>query len=212
MEFMLTISTDTLPQSSLSYIAFRVSFLETLERMTLAQQMGAHEAECLGFLTEVPFLKATAPHVQLDALAETWCKHMSDDPFDATLVDEAVVYAVCETASRIVENDPETINRLLEGGPLGVDVTLDHMLASELRSLHLNLSNEGDFLMVSQFEDRPPEDAERLKKKFGIDDEKLEPLFDLLGLWLMSVEFLPNLAGLLTGREIVNAVKVLARR
>ena len=104
MEFMLTISTDTLPQSSLSYVAFRVAFLETLERMTLAQQMGAHEAECLGFLTEVPFLKATAPHVQLDALAETWCKHMSDDPFDATLVDEAVVYAVCETASRIVES------------------------------------------------------------------------------------------------------------
>jgi hypothetical protein len=86
------------------------------------------------------------------------------------------------------------------------------MLASELRALHLNLSNEGDFLMVSQFEDMPPEDALRLKKKFDIDDEQLEPLFDLLGLWLMSVEFLPNLAGLLTGREIVNAVKVLARR
>lgn len=212
MDFMLTISKDTLPQSSLSYIAFRVSFLDTLERMSLAQQMGAHEAECLGFLTEVPFLRATAPHVQLDALAETWCKHMDDKPFDATLVDESVVYAVCETASRIVENDPETLDRLLTGGPLDVDVTLDHMLASELRSLHLNLSNEGDFLMVSQFEDMPPEDAARLKQKFDIDEAALEPLFDLLGHWLMSVDFIPNLAGLLTGREIVKAVKLLARR
>ena len=50
------------------------------------------------------------------------------------MVDEAVVYAVCEVASRIVEDDPETINRLLKGGPLDVDVTLDHMLASELRA------------------------------------------------------------------------------
>ena len=40
----------------------------------------------------------------------------------------------------------------------------------------------------------------------------LEPLFDLLGHWLMSIDFLSNLSGLLTGREIVNAVKVLARQ
>ena len=209
---MLTISTDTLPQSCLSYIAFRVSFLDTLERMSLAQQMGDHEADCLGYLTEVPFLRSVAPHVQLDFLAETWNKHMADVPCEATLVDESVVYAVCETASRVVQDDPEASQRFLKGGPLDVDVTVDHFLSSELRALHLNLSNEGDFLMLSQFEDMVPDDAQRLKKKFGVDEQRLEVMFEALGLWLMSADFLTNLSGLLTGREIVRAVTVLARK
>lgn len=212
MERMLTISTDTLPQTCLSYVAFRVSFLETLERMALAQQMGAHEADCFGYLTEVPFLRTVAPHVQLDALAETWCKHIADVPCEATLIDESVVYAVCETAARIAQNDPKTFQRLLKGGPLEVDVTLDHFLASELRSLHLNLSNEGEFLMVSQFEDMAPDEARRLKKKFGLDEQRLDAMFETLGQWLVSADFLTNLAGLLTQREIVRAVKVLARK
>ena len=40
MGFMLTISADILPQTCLSYFAFRVSFCETLERVALAKQIG----------------------------------------------------------------------------------------------------------------------------------------------------------------------------
>ena len=117
MEVMLAIQTDTLPQTGLSYFAFRIAFQETLERICLAQQVGNYTAECFGFLTEVPFLRAVPPHVQLDLLGETWCKHASKEKFVANLVDESVIYSACETSARIVEQEPHVIARYLHGGP-----------------------------------------------------------------------------------------------
>ncbi|MFQ5734017.1 MAG: hypothetical protein ACE5KM_18925 [Planctomycetaceae bacterium] len=212
MEGMLTISTDTLPQTGLSYVAFRVAFQETLERIVLAKQISDGKADCFGYLTEVPFLKAVAPHVQLDLLAETWAKHVSEEPFDATLVDESVVYAACETAARIADEEPEEFDRLLKGGPLDVDFAADNILASELRNLHLSLPSEGDFLLISQFEDLPPDVAGERKHEFGIEDAKLAPMFEVLGLWTMSADFLSRVDGLLNDREIVRAVRELGRK
>jgi hypothetical protein len=203
MEGMLAIQTDTLPQTGLSYFAFRIAFQDTLERICLAQQVGNYTAECFGFLTEVPFLRCVPPHVQLDLLAETWRKHVSDEKIEATLLDEGVIYAVCETSARIVEQEPHVIDRYLAGGPQTVDLKFDHLLAAELRALHLNLASDGDFLMISQFEDMSPTDAAESKKQFGLDPERFEILFDALGRWSMSISFLSNLCGLMTKQEIV---------
>ena len=205
---MLTISSDTLPQTCLSYLAFRVAFHETLERIALANQFGDDAHECYGFLTEVPFLRTVPAHVQLDLLAETWSKHVARESFTASLVDESIVYAACETAARIVEEEPEVTRRFLEGGPLEVEVAVDGVLAAELRGLHLNLANEGDFLMISQFEDLHPDEARRLKREFGIDESRLEVMFDVLGRWSVSPDFLSNLSGLLTGQEVLQTVAV----
>ena len=170
------------------------------------------DQNCFGYLTEVPFLQTVAPHVQLDLLAETWAKHVSAEPFDATLVDESVVYAACETAARIAEHEPQEFDRLLKGGPLDAELVPDHFLASELRNLHLNLPSEGDFLLISQFEDLPPDVASERKLEFGIDNAKLEPMFDVIALWTMSADFLSRLEGLLSGREIIRAVRELGRK
>jgi len=212
MEFMLNICTDTLPQTCLSYLAFRVSFFETIERIALARQMDEDTADCFGFLTEVPFLRGVPPHVQLDLLAETWHKHVAAERFDATLVDESIVYASCETAARLVEEDKETYLSFLDGGPLDVEMAPDEYLASELRNLHLNLSNEGDFLLISQFEDMLPDEAREMKAKFGLKQGRLEPMFDVLGRWSMTADFLMNLTGLLTKREIVDSAWKLGVR
>lgn len=201
MEFMLAISTDTLPQTSLSYVAFRISFQETYERIVLSRQMGEEIPERCGFLTEVPFLKNVPAHVQLDLLAATWARHVDNDRFEASLVDESIVYATCETAARIVEDEPAAAVRFLQGGPIEIPAESDHFLASELRALHLNLSNEGDFLMISQFEDMVPDAARALKKKFELDEERLEAMFDVLGLWRISHAFVKNLTGLLSESE-----------
>ena len=200
---MLAIQTDTLPQTGLSYLAFRIAFQETLERICLAQQIGNYTAECFGFLTEVPFLRAVPPHVQLDLLAVTWRKHAASEKFVADLVDESVIYAVCETSARIVEHDPQVITRYLAGGPQTVELKPDHSLAAELRALHLNLASDGDFLMISQFEDMPPEEATEAKRQFGLDDNRFEVMFDALGRWTMSAGFLTDLFGLMTKEEIV---------
>jgi hypothetical protein len=156
---MLTISSDTLPQTQLSYLAFRVAFHETLERIALANQFGDDDCDCYGFLTEVPFLRGVPAHVQLDLLAETWSRHVAREQFTASLVDESVVYAACETSARLVEEEPEYVAHLMKGGPYDVEREVDHSLACELRTLHLNLSNDGDFLLISQFEDLDPDEA-----------------------------------------------------
>ncbi|MGE3316974.1 MAG: hypothetical protein AB7O26_17795, partial [Planctomycetaceae bacterium] len=200
---MISIQTDTFPQTSLSYFAFRIAFQDTLERICLAQQMGTYTMDAFGFLTEVPFLRAVPPHVQLDMLAATWKKHVSDERFDASLLDESVIYGACETSARIVERDPGVIDRFLHGGPLDVRLKPDHQLASELRSLHLNLSSDGDFLMISQFEDMMPDDARAAKAQFGLDEARLEVMFEALGRWAMTAEFLSNMVGLMTKEEIV---------
>lgn len=209
MGFMLAICTDTLPQTCLTYLAFRLSFRETLERIALAQQMGDDAENCFGYLTEVPFLRSVPPHVQLDLLAETWSKHVSSERFEGDLVDESVIYAVCETAAQIVEAAPDDVARYLRGGPQRVNVTPDHSLASELRSLHLDLENEGDFLLISQFEDMKPDEARLLKRKFRLDPKKIEALFDVLGRWNVSPKFAGNLSGLLSEREIPRATSFL---
>lgn len=206
---MLTIAADTLPRTDLSYLAFRISFQETLERIMLTQQMGSGEVDGFGYLTEVPFLQAVPPHVQLDALANTWSKHVSPQTLAADLVDESVVYAVCETAAQVVETEPEEVPRYLMGGPREINVEFDHPLASQLRSLHLDLSNEGDFLMVSQFEDMRPDESRWMKRKFNLDPAKQDAMFELLGRWSMSPRFARNLDALLTPQEISRAVELL---
>lgn len=199
---MLNIANENLPQSCLCYLAFRIAFQETLERITLAEQINDDQFSSYGFLTEVPFLQAVPPHVQLDLLSETWSKHLSMETFEATLVDESVIYAACETAAMVTERDPSAVRRYINSGPLDVQVMADNFLSSELRELHLNLGNDGDFLMISQFEDMPPREASYMKQKFGLDEERLEVMFDVLGRWNLSSGFLKNLEHLLTDKEI----------
>ncbi len=209
---VLNISNDVLPQNRLCYLAFRISFRETLERMALADQIGCDPHDPFGFLTEVPFLRNVPAHVQLDLLAATWAKHYASESVAANLVDEAVLYSVCETSARVVESEPEIVEDYLIGGPVNVVSTSDMLLASELRSLHLELSREADFLLVSQFEDLPPDEALAVKAKFGLSELKLEPMFEVLGRWYLSPEFLGNLTGLLTGPEVLKTVRILGVR
>ena len=209
MEDMLKICSDTLPNSSLSYLAFRVSFQETLERIALSKQIQDDENECFGFLTEVPFLKAVPPHVQLDLLAATWNKHTANRRIKANLVDEAVVYATCETAARISEREPTVITHCLISGTMNANISVDELLPTELRNLHLSLSNEGDFLLISQFEDMHPDEARDLKQQFKLDESRLKVMFDALGRWTISKRFFKNLNGLLSDREIARTAAVL---
>lgn len=205
---MLSIASDLLPQSSLSYAAFRIAFCETLERITLAQQVGGI-ADGFGYLTEVPFLSPVPPRIQLDLLAETWAKHLSETQEEATLLDESVIYAICETSSQLVKHQPKTVELFLKAGPHRVDFSVDHQLAALLQGLHLNLSNAGDFLMISQFEDLPPDEARSLKQQFGLDETRLESMFEVLGRWHPQPGFLENCRGLLVSREIERARRVL---
>ena len=184
-ENMLLINGGPLPNIGLTYLAFRVSFLETLERIVLSRQV--HDGnEIYGFLTEVPFLRGVPPHVQLDLLADTWSRHHSRGRHDASLIDESVIYAVCETAAYIAESEPTAVTHSLITGPRLSEVPVDHFLAGELRNLHLRLANEGDFLLLSQFEDIPPDESSDLKREYRLDQERLDEMFNVLGRWSIA--------------------------
>ena len=198
---MLTICADTLPPNTLTYLAFRLSCLETF-RLLEEMQHSHSVAERVGYLTEVPFLQEVAPRVQLSLLGETWNRHMSNEPHHADLVDESVVYAVCEFAAALVEKAPERVREYLGAGPLAAMVVPDHFLATELRALHLQLSNEGDFLLISQLQDLPPDEAAEFKQQFHLNDAYLQPMFEVLGRWHVSSHLRDELDGLLTEEEL----------
>lgn len=206
---MLNIAQHLLPNNTLSYLAFRIACLDTLERIVLARQFGPEAAEGFGYLTEVPFLRAVPPQVQLDLLSQTWQKHLHREQLDADLVDEAVVFAVCETAARVAEQEPQQLQALGVSGPRRISLTANSSLPIKLRQVHLALPNEGDFLLISQFEDLPPFEAMSLKAEFGLEPRKCEPMLEALGRWHVTAGFAGRLAGLLTDREIAQAVMVV---
>ena len=206
---MLTIAQQLLPNNSLSYLAFRIACLDTLERIVLARQFGTDAAEGFGYLTDVPFLRAVPPQVQLDLLSETWQKHSHRERLAADLVDESVLYAVCETAARIAEQEPQQFSGWAKRGPRRLSLPSRSGLPNMFRQVHLALPNEGDFLLISQFEDLPPFESLSLKAEFGLEPSKCEPMFDALGRWHVSPGFAGRLGGLLTDREIAQAVMVV---
>ena len=206
---MLKISNTPLPQSLLSYVAFRVAFRETFERLSLHKRSAFDVGDAYGYLGEVPFLREVPPQVQLDLLASTWHRHVNRETHAADLLDESVIYAVCEAAARLVEVDADAFVNQMRGGPVDLAVPVDSFLARELRLLYLELPNDADFLLVSQFLDLEPDEALRHKIEMGIDPKRLEPLFDILGRWHVSPQFPARLRGLLTEAEVASVTTIM---
>ena len=206
---MLKISHSPLPQTLLSYVAFRVAFRETFESLSLHKRCLSEQSVPFGYLGEVPFLQEVAPAVQLDLLAATWQKHLSRDVHQADLLEESVIYAACELTARLIEKDPEAVVRLLSGGPIDMSFPIDAFLARELRLLYLELPNDGDFLLINQFLDLEPDESIDQKIQMGVDPTRMGPMFEVLGRWHASPELTGRLKGLLTEAESVRVATIL---
>lgn len=206
---MLIICADTVPQTKLTYLAFRLAALETFRLIEFAQQSGQDFRDPYGFLTEVPFLREVAPQVQLSLLAETWAKVNSSHREHSTLVDESVLYAVCETTARTLEQIPELFHSFTETGPVKFLAPPDKTTIKQLRAIHLDLANEGDFLLISQFQDLDPTEASNYKRQFRMSEHYLEPMFDVLGDWNPAPETEARLAGLFTPEELIELMPIL---
>ncbi len=206
---MLIICADIVPQTKLSYLAFRLAAYETFKLVEFAQQSGQDFRDPYGYLTEVPFLREVAPQVQLSLLADTWAKLNSPLREHATLLDESVLYAVSETAARMMEQIPELFTSFTEAGPVKFLNQPDKVLVRELRALHLELANEGDFLLISQFQDLDQDEAWNYKKQFRMSEDYLEPMFEVLGQWHAAPDIRTKLAGLFTEEELAELLPLL---
>jgi hypothetical protein len=206
---MLKICQTPFPQSLLSYVAFRVAFRETFENLMLHRKCLSDQFAPFGYLCEVPYLQEVAPAVQLDLLASVWHKHVDRAEFQADLVEESIVYAACEMTARLVERDPELVGRRLANGPFDLTVPIDIYLARELRLLYLELPNDADFLLASQFLDLDPDAAAEQKEQMGIDPQQMNGLLDVLGRWHVSLQLPERLKGMMTEPEIARVATML---
>lgn len=206
---MLYINNQPLSHSLLSYIAFRLACRDTLERFALWQQFGREHDEGVGYLAEIPWLSQVAVPVQLELLASCWRRHIASERFDADLVDEAVVFAVCELAAALVENEALLARSYLRGGPLDLGVPLDLQLAAELRQLFLVMPSQAEFLVVGQLLDTPVDERAAMYAHLGITESHSEQLFELLSRWRVSGDFQLQFHHLLTEREQQQALELL---
>lgn len=207
---MLKICNDLVSASATAYLAFRIACRDTLERMLLSEQAGFEGDAPYGFLTEVPFLRSVPPQVQIDLLAATWSRLAAAEIVAGSLVDESVIYAACETAARLIAADRPIAERLIADGSQPAVLPPTMAAVQQIHAVHLDLSNEGNFLLISQFQDIPPTEARILKAKFGLPEVACESMFEVLGQWHASPEFGSNAAGLLSPREIRHASALLA--
>ncbi len=200
-QVMIKFSSKSLPYSERVYIALRIAFLETQERLALAEQLELDDHRAFGFLTQVPFLKCVPAQVQLDLLLDLWDKHLSKETYSATYLDEAIVYAACETAAKLVRTEPQHVERILASGPLKSSVSVTQEFSNQLQELHLDFAGDGHFLLMSQFQDLPPEQAIKFKEEYGIITGKCDSLYDALGRWYVRPDFKDRSCGLLTDDE-----------
>lgn len=199
---MIKFAEKYLPYSERIYIAFRISFLETFERLVLADQLDLGSHRAFGFLTHVPFLKSVPAQVQLDLLLDVWDKHLSKQDYSANYLDEAIVYAACETTAHLIRSEPDHARRLIACGPLQSSFDIAGKTAAQFQNLHLDFAGEGHFLLLSQCQDLPPEEATEFKQKYGIITGKTDSLFDALARWHVQPGFENRACGLLTDEEI----------
>ncbi|WP_146507980.1 hypothetical protein [Thalassoglobus neptunius] len=207
---MITFSSKSLPFSQDVFIAFRIAILETEERLSLAHQIDLADHSGFGYLTQVPFLKSVPPQVQIDLLLTFWDRYLARERFASDYLDESIVYAVCETAATLVRSQPTVASRFIETGPLNCPFTPTGESADRLQKLHLDYVSNGHFLLLSQFQDLPPDEARELKREYGINSDSSERMFDVLSQWHVSTDVESRAIGLLTESESARMSQVLA--
>ncbi|MBL8851903.1 MAG: hypothetical protein JNG89_19680, partial [Planctomycetaceae bacterium] len=102
--------------------------------------------------------------------------------------------------------------RFLSQGPIEIADRPSLRMSREIQAVHLDLSNDGDFLLISQFQDIPVDEALVLKSKFGLDPAAFESMFDLLGRWHVGADFTRRAGGLLNAVEAGRMLSLIPGR
>jgi hypothetical protein len=205
---MLTYFGDVLPQGRLAYIAFRLAAMSALVDIDKADlhEEGDEPPGFLGF--HVPLLRQVPVGVQLELLSETWAKHRAPEPVPATLLDEAVLYAACETAADLAEEE-EWCRVLLRRGPRRVKVTA--RTPDQLLELFYEFWGDTDWTLIEAYQDVSPERMRALLDVLDVDEGDVRQFYDALGRGRVSPALAGNLEGLLTPAEVTDCLEALKR-
>jgi hypothetical protein len=120
-----------------------------------------------------------------------------------------VIYAACETAAWIVEEQPELAGRHLVTGPVPCLLTVDTGLPEQFRELFESFWGDIDFVTLELFADTDPAKAQRIKNVLGISKSQVKKLEAVLGRSHASPDLLARLHGLLNEEELQAWSRVL---
>jgi hypothetical protein len=200
-----------LVQNDLVYLAFLFSLYETIAEIDVSFDLDESDDDPGGFLTEVPFLQPVPLPVQVDLLAETWCRHRCSERVQATLLDAAIVFSACTTAARIVNDERELATAWLLHSPRQLDSQVLRRAPERLDDLFDRWWDDRDFHLLDDLQDMPPADARRVKNWLGLPNKMIQPMFDALERGRVSPDIGQRLVGLLAPEEISDTVSLLRR-
>jgi hypothetical protein len=200
-----------LPQNDLVYLAFLFALHETVAEIELLTDLEDDDDMPAGFLATIPFLQPVPLHVQVELLGKSWTRHRASTRFEATLLDAAVVYAALMVGTRVVNDEPELAVAWLKDDHRKINPRILHRAPERLEELFDRWWDDRDFLMLEDFYDLPPEQAEFVKAQMRIPDEMVKPMFDVLERGRVSPDVGDKLAGLLPPQEIEHVVPILTR-
>lgn len=198
-----------LPQSDLAYLAFRLALRDTLSDIATHLDLEEEPDQPVGYLTEVPFLEQVPLQVQVDLLADAWARHRKPELVEASLLDAAVVFAACVTASRVIDDMPDVAVTMLRDGPHRVSARIIHRASYRLEEMFEVFWDDQDFLMINEWQDLHPDHAQYIKEVMRLPDEAIEPMYEALRRWRVSPDLGAKLEGLLTEPEIRQAMPML---
>ena len=201
-----------LPQNDLVYLAFLFALHETVAEIELLSDFDDDEEDMpAGFQLSVPFLHPVPLQVQVELLGEIWSRHRSPTRFEATLLDAAIVYAAIMVATRVVNDEPELAAAWLADGRQKLNPRILHRAPQRLEELFDRWWDDRDFLMLEEFHDLPPEQADFIKAQMRIPNEMVQPMFDVLERGRVSPGVGEKLDGLLPPQDIDHVVQILMR-
>ena len=200
-----------LKNSKLLYLALRLSVEETLLWIEHFKDEYSDPPDGpYGFLIEVPFLENVAPPVQVELIASLWHRHSLKKQVDATLLDAAVLFAACETAKRIIADEPEIVRFFLKSGPLRERFRIDSRTLEGLDRLFYCFWDDLDFLSVGDLQDMPPDYVRAMRRQFTISEEEVDLLYRALERAKPSPSTYLHLRGLQTAKEIRQTRRLIA--
>lgn len=184
------------PQNDLTYLAFRLTACQTFLRIEGARHgasLGCTDADdaILAYLEEVPLLAEVPVDIQMNLLGEVWMRHNAARVYRATLLDAAILYAVCREGAEVIQAHPILARELLEDAPRQFDVRLDRWTVNRLLKIYSRWwqsFNPGRLQSTVEIMDFLPRLASPLED--ALDRTEVSPGWDR------------NFTGLLTDAEI----------
>jgi hypothetical protein len=128
------------PQNDLAYLAFRLTACQMLYRISLATEASPDDTlpeGTPGFLERVRVLSGVPVTIQVDLLASVWARHNATRPYQATLLDAAVLFAACQEGAVVIQEVPTAVRLVyLRDSPRQLDIRLDAWTVNRLAKLY----------------------------------------------------------------------------